>query len=132
MKTRVKIITNPTTEAQHQHNVIAWSEIHLDQYPELCLLHHIPNGGAREEVEAAHLKDAGVKAGVPDLCLPVARGRYHGLYVEMKKPGGTESHNQIWWRERLTEQGYYATVAYGWSLAVGAIERYLNLKEAQP
>ena len=34
----------------------------------------IPNGGSRHPAEAARLKAQGVKAGVPDLCIPVARG----------------------------------------------------------
>lgn len=70
------------SEAQHQENVIKWSQQPSirRQWPELALLHHIPNGGTRDAVEAKHLKQQGVKSGVPDLCLPVPRGQYHGLY----------------------------------------------------
>ena len=46
---------------------------------------HIPNGGYRNKAEAAHLKAQGVRPGVPDLCVPVARHGYHGLYIEMKR-----------------------------------------------
>ena len=74
------------SEAQHQAYVIKWSQQPSirRQWPELALLHHIPNGGTRDAVEAKHLKQQGVKSGVPDLCLPVPRGQYHGLYIEMK------------------------------------------------
>ena len=70
------------SEAQHQAYVIKWSQQPSirRQWPELALLHHIPNGGTRDAVEAKHLKQQGVKSGVPDICLPVARGGYHGLF----------------------------------------------------
>ena len=71
------------SEAQHQANVIKWSQQPSirRQWPELALLHHIPNGGTRDAVEAKHLKQQGVKSGVPDLCLPVPRGQYHGAEI---------------------------------------------------
>lgn len=129
MKTAVKIISNPTTEAQHQRNVINWSMTVRDIWPELELLHAVPNGGKRDPVEAKHLKEQGLKPGVPDLDLPVARGRYHGLRIEMKTETGRETPEQIWWREKLTEQGYFATVCHGWISAVRTIEWYMNLEK---
>jgi hypothetical protein len=125
MKSTIKLITNPRTELQHQTNVMRWSMTVRDRFPELRLLHHVPNGGSRDKVEAKHLKEAGVKAGVPDLDLPVPRGPYHGLRIEMKAPDGRESPEQTWWREQLTEQGYCAEVCYGWKNAVELIEQYL-------
>ena len=44
----------------------------------------MPNGGKRNPAEAARFKAMGVKAGVPDLCLPVPMNGYAGLYIEMK------------------------------------------------
>lgn len=87
----------------------------------------IPNGGSRDQIEAKRLKEQGVKPGVPDLCLPVARGQYHGLYIEMKTEAGKDSPEQIWWREQLTAQGYFSTVCHGWESAVRVLEWYLGL-----
>ena len=129
MKTEVKLFTAPKTAAQHQINVIRWSMTVRDKYPELALLFHIPNGGSRDLREAAHMKEQGVKPGVPDLCLPVARGSYHGLYVEMKAPRGKESDVQKWWGTQLRIQGYFVALARGWEQAVQIIEMYLNLVE---
>lgn len=127
MKTTVKIISSPKTEAQHQANVISWSILHTTEWPELALLYHIPNGGTRDAVEGRHLKQQGVKAGVPDLHLPVARGQYHGLYLEMKTEKGRTSDAQDWWIERLTAQGNFVEVCHGWESAVRVLEWYLSL-----
>ena len=88
MKTKIKILPDPKTEAQHQANVVNWSILHTHEHPELALLFHIPNGGTRDAIEGRHLKQQGVKRGVPDLCLPVARGGYHSLYIELKTATG--------------------------------------------
>ena len=69
----------------------------------------------------------GVKKGVPDLCLPVARNGYHGLYIEMKTPSGRASEAQHWWVEHLMAQGYYAAVCHGYEAAVHILTWYLAL-----
>lgn len=117
------------SEAQHQAAVIKWTQQPgiRRQWPELALLHHIPNGGTRDAVEGRHLKAQGVKQGVPDLCLPVARGPYHGLYIEMKTETGTASPEQKWWGEQLLAQGNMWEVCHGWRNAVRVLEWYLTL-----
>jgi hypothetical protein len=96
------------------------------RYPELALLHHIPNGGKRDPVEAKHMKQQGVKRGVPDLCLPVSRQGYHGLYIEMKTPAGRASEEQRWWQRKLVDQGYRAEICHGWQAAVHLLQEYLE------
>ena len=76
------------------------------------------------------MKQAGVKAGVPDLCLPAAKGKYHGLYLEMKTETGRPTAEQKWWGEQLVRQGYMWEVCYGWQSAVRALEWYLSLPAA--
>lgn len=117
------------TEAQHQANVIKWSQQpHIRaKWPDLKLLFHIANGGSRDAIEGKHLKQQGVKPGVPDLCLPVARGQYHGVYLEMKAEKGKLSSSQVWWISALANQGYSCNVCYGWQQAVEFLEWYLSL-----
>lgn len=124
----VKLITAPASETDCQMTVIAWSQIARAKYPELALLHHIPNGGSRNKAEAERLKKSGVKSGVPDLFLPVPRRGYHGAYIEMKrpKPKGRVSDEQKWWAKRLTEQGYFWRVCYGAQEAQDTLEWYLG------
>ena len=118
----------PQREDLEQAALISWAEAYERIYPELALLYHIPNGGKRDRIVAAKLKAQGVKPGVPDLCLPVPRGKYHGLYIEMKdgKNKTTESQNK--WLAALSAQGYAVKVCYGCTAARESIEKYLKLK----
>ena len=115
------------SEGQEQATLFSWAAMKSWKYPELKLLFHVPNGGSRGKVEAARFKAEGVKAGVPDLFLPVARGIWHGLFIELKRQkGGRVSEAQQKWLYALTRQGFYATVACGWQEAAALIEEYLK------
>lgn len=104
-----------------------WAEMSSGKHPELSLMFHIPNGGQRKKSEAARLKAEGVKSGVPDIMLPVARGGYHGLFVEMKRQkGGRLEDAQRDWLDRLSGQGYKAVVCKGWAAAANEITDYLE------
>lgn len=127
MKTQIKLYSSPTTEHQHQVNVINWSLIHRAEYPDLKLLHAVPNGGRRDPIEAKHLQDEGLKPGVPDLHLPVAKGKYHSLYIEMKTETGKASLEQLWWVDELNKSGNFAEICHGYLSAIRVIEWYLNL-----
>lgn len=115
------------TEEQEQAAVMEWAMLMEKQAPELALLYHCPNGADRHPAVAAKLKKQGVKPGVPDLFLPVARGMAHGLYIEMKRQkGGRVSEDQKAWMEALTQQGYVCIVARGAEEACDAIWNYLE------
>lgn len=117
-------------EDEEQIMVMNWAELAKGKWPELEMLFHIPNGGKRGKREAARFSDMGVKAGVPDLCLPVPRGNYAGLYIEMKRrKGGVVSPEQKKWIASLRGRGYAAEVARGGAEAVAIIEGYLELEE---
>lgn len=115
-----------SVESLEQQTLMQWAAMHLKKYPELKLLHHIPNGGYRNIATATRLKREGVRAGVPDLSLPVPKGKWHGLYIELKAANGKLSEKQIWWIEQLRQQGYYVAVCYGWEQAKETIVRYLK------
>ena len=101
------------------------------EYPELALLHAIPMGGKRPISVAKRMKAAGAKKGLLDMCLPVPRGQYHGLYLELKVKGGRLSKEQKWWIEKLREQGYAVHVCYGCIEAWGVIMEYLGGDDEQ-
>lgn len=118
------------TEAQEQAWLFQWATaMQVLRWPELELMHHIPNGGSRNRIEAAKLKGQGVKPGVPDIFLPVARRGKHGLYIELKrKTGGKVSPDQQRMIQKLNQQGYKAIVCQGWQAAADAIENYMGGK----
>jgi len=91
----------PPSESNEQIALFQWVSYQLKRYPELELLYHIPNGGHRYATTAKRLKAEGVKAGVPDLCLPVARGGYYGLYIEMKAGKNKPTDYQGKWQRLL-------------------------------
>lgn len=111
-------------ETEEQQALFQWATYQLKQYPELALLFHISNEGRRNPRRA---KAEGIKAGVPDLCLPVPRGRNHGAYIEMKRrKGSTITQEQTEWMEQLRQQGYAVACCKGWEAAAKFLLDYLN------
>ena len=118
---------NVMSESAEQKALIEWWALECRYFgvPE-CLLMAIPNGGKRDRVTGARLKAEGVRAGVPDLFLAVARGPWHGLWIEMKTEKGKVSREQKKMIPLLCEQGYHVIVCHGWVEAEAAIECYLR------
>lgn len=132
------------TKFEHGHQValFMWAAQHVGKDPNLALLFSIPNGGERNKAVASRLKAEGVKPGVPDVMLPVAKElpavsgppmHQHGLFIEMKLPGrhkrknGDRSDSQIVWHELLDNQGYYVATCYGYEEARLCVCWWLNL-----
>ena len=115
-------------EASEQAALFRWVAFIRVTLPDANMLYHVPNGGKRDRREAAKLKQQGVRAGVPDLCLPVARSGYHGLYIELKVEKNKPTELQLEWLAALKQQGYAAVVCYGWQEAANIIEKYLGGK----
>lgn len=119
-------VTPKTSEHEEQSALFAWAALYTTRTPELALLYAIPNGGARHPAVAAKMKREGVKRGAPDTCLPIARNGQHGCYIELKTARGRPTTEQLWWGERLVEQGYTWSVCYGWQSAARLIVAYLG------
>jgi hypothetical protein len=120
------------TEHDEQVALIRWVDLRAQQCPALQLLFAIPNGGQRDVRVAAKLQAEGVRPGVPDLCLPVARHGQHGLYIELKRRASRMGRGRVrpaqqWWHDRLRLEGYRVVVCEGWDAARDAIMEYLGL-----
>lgn len=126
-------VTTVPTEHEEQVALFQWAEMAQAEHPELALLFAVPNGGYRPMTTAAQLRDEGVRSGVPDCCLPVARGRWHGLWLELKRVNRTNHPTpaQVEWIERLRTYGHMVVVAYGAQEAIDAITTYLDTKGAR-
>ena len=129
------------TETAHQTALFAWRALQVTKWPELKWLHHSANGGSRGDtqrsraIRGGQLKAQGVTKGVADVCLPVKRGAYSGLYIEMKKPAerpvkvtskGGVSEEQSEFGAFVKSQGFHWCVCYSWQEAASVIEHYLE------
>ena len=114
------------SEDQEQIALFSWASYARMRLPGLELMFAIPNGGLRDKAVAAKMKATGTRAGVPDIFLPVPRGSYHGLWIELKVGYNKPSDIQKWWLGNLEARGYAVAVCYGWGEAQEAITKYLK------
>lgn len=115
------------TESEEQQALFRWAQFNSGKYPELRLMYHIPNEGKRSVTTGRRMRLEGLRSGVPDICIPVARGGYSALYVEMKRrKGGRVSDEQKRWLNDLNAAGNAAIVCRGWEEAAERIVEYLT------
>lgn len=110
-----------------QKTCVQWFS--LAYRPYYRLLHHSPNGGKRNAIEAAKFKAMGVRAGFPDLILCVARGKYHGLFIELKTAKGRQTENQKGFQKALEAQGYRYEVVRSLDEFRRIVTQYMNEKQ---
>jgi len=86
-----------------------------------CFWFHVPNGGKRDAIEARHLKDQGVRTGVPDVIL-ICGGRTYGL--ELKADQGRVSVAQKATQIEMEMAGAAVATAYGLDAALAQVEAW--------
>ena len=118
-------IVRKNDEHRMQVALFKWAAAATCTHPELGGMFAIPNGGLRDIVTAKKMKEEGQKPGVPDIFLPVARGGFHGLFIENKSKGKGLRSNQKEWAERLQKQGYMAVRCDELTVAIKTITDYL-------
>jgi hypothetical protein len=118
-------------EAGEQIALFQWIRLQQRVWPELRLAHHIPNGaylGKDRAAAARHmakLKALGLKPGVFDVFLPVARHGWHGLYIEMKATKGELSDEQEEFGRSVANEGYAVFICRNFDQAQKVILGYL-------
>lgn len=115
------------SEAQHQRAVFAWAAVMSKRYPLLGMMFHVPNGGYRNPREARNLRLQGVKPGVPDIILPIPRGNFHGLFIELKAEGGRLTLDQSNYLISLNNLGYMVKKCIGADDAIETIKAYMGI-----
>lgn len=123
------------TEHTDQARLFRW----MATVPGLAHAFAIPNGaklpwtknakGQRYSAEARRLKDEGMKPGVPDIFIPVMRGGYAGMFLELKRADRSNhpSTAQLDYMAALRDAGYFCIVAYGLEEAMGYIQAYMAM-----
>ena len=119
-----------------QSTFIGWCEANEHVYPALRWIHAIPNGAKlpyykdnndeRRCKQAAYLKAEGLKSGILDVHLPVARGGYHSIYIEFKAGNNdlTDTQRQFW--EFAVREGNYCCLCKSFEDAKSEIVAYLE------
>lgn len=118
---------NAQSEAIEQAKVIAWAKLHERNYPYLWLLHCSLNGVKMTKVQAVRAIEQGMKKGVADLFLPVKKGIYSGLYIEMKSAKGRTSIDQSKFLKAVSDNSYAAFVCYSAVEAIDKIKAYYDM-----
>lgn len=91
------------------------------------LCYAIPNGAYTTKTTARKLVAEGVCHGVPDLHIPMARGEYHSLYIEMKNgKAGRLSEHQKEMIKKLESLGNKVVVCRSLEDFVNEVETYLK------
>lgn len=117
------------SETTEQINLFTWAQRNEAFVPELALMFHVPNEGKRKQTTGQILKAAGLKSGVPDVCLPVARKGFNGLYIEMKYGKNKPTEAQREFMQQLEAEGNKTAVAYSFEEAREIIRQYLSRGE---
>jgi len=112
---------------------VKWDGVFRPWAAPLKWFHSIPNGGSRGDdarsraIRGATMKAEGVKEGIPDTFMPCPRGRFAGLYIEMKKPGVKRaSKEQEDFRDYALSVGYDWHLCNDWEQAFSVLVAYLK------
>lgn len=116
------------SETSEQIALLEYCDMMANQDWRWGLIYHIPNQGKRSPWIGKLLKRMGLRAGMPDLCLPWPNSAYPGLYIEMKSETGTLSPNQKVRRELLIRAGYCWCEARSFEQAKSIIQAHLLFK----
>ena len=121
---------NPRNEAEfdHQCALFKWARMPSmqKQYPGLDLLCASLNGIHMTPSQAWKASQSGMLSGEHDVCLRVARGGYHGLSIELKAGKNKATARQLWYGDRLTEEGWLVGYCWHWTAAADLIMAYLS------
>lgn len=97
-----KLRLRSSSEHEIQRAIVGWARDAAAYHPDLELLYMVPNASNGLEYQMwKWLESMGLLPGLPDLCLPVARGGAFGRWLEVK-PDEKELRKAI---DRITRTG---------------------------
>jgi hypothetical protein len=115
------------SEHAQQCALFQWARLPavVKAYPGIDLLEGTLNGVRLTKGQAGKAKAAGMLNGVHDVRLPVARGPYRGLSIEMKWGHNKPTDEQVWYGDRLRSEGWRVETCWDWIAARDVIVEYL-------
>jgi len=126
------LLKNPHKFSRYQEH---WEQCYIFHHVAMNLpfayemMFAVPNAGKRAMVERGMLTSQGLRKGVPDIYMDIPTKIYHGLRIELKKTGATNSalsEEQIHWITKYTQLGFSAHAAFGYKQAIDLIYSYLG------
>ena len=116
-------------EFQEQSALFKWARLPAVQrlYPALRLLSCSLNGVKLSKAQAGKAKAAGMLKGEHDVRLPVARGGYIGLSIEMKAGNNKPTQEQLDYGDLLADEGWCVRYCWSWEDAKTEIVAYLAM-----
>ena len=118
-------------EHNHQKAIFELAKGYERKFPELQLMTGSMVGMNLTPQQARWAKDAGTKPGFPDIRLPVARGQWFNLYIELKTMEGQASPKQKKVKALLEAEGSLVLFIRGHEDAWNAIIKYLSMPRIQ-
>lgn len=97
-------------------------------HPAWRMAYHIPNERKASIQRRMTMARAGVKKGIPDICVPVANDKYHALYIEMKVKPNKPSDAQREVLKELAAVGNYTCICWSATEAIEMVEKYIKNK----
>lgn len=123
------------SEYEDQVAVFEWAALHEHQWPCLKLLFGSLMGVKLPLKLLNKAKKAGMKKGKPDINLPVPRGGFCGLWIELKALGGQKPKgDQKRILEHLGQVGNAVFACKGSAAAIRTIKAYVKgeIKKNEP
>ncbi len=77
------------------------------------------------------MKAEGLRSGIPDLCLAIARQGFHSFYLEMKYGRNTETQAQTDVLTYLSRAGFKTATCFTADIAIKMIEEYMDPRGEQ-
>lgn len=114
------------SESREQQIIFEWASWQKNKYPGIEAMYHIANEGKRSASSGSRLKREGLKSGVSDICVPVAKCGYNNLYIELKSGKNKATKEQLDFISLINKYGGKALVVYEADNAIEVIKAYFE------
>jgi hypothetical protein len=111
-------------ESKLQANIVRWFSLAYPKYERM--LFAIENKRRATPIQGARLKQQGIKAGVPDLCLALPTQNSGALYIELKFGKNKQTAEQKEFEIACNKFGNCYELIYTFDDAVRLITSYIN------
>ena len=118
-------MSNFISEAHLQKAVVDYIKL---QYPKAKYCASLGGQYQKFQSQRKKAKETGYVAGFPDLQITEPKGKYHGLFIELKlnKQCYASSYQKQWIKD-LNERGYKAEICKGFDECIKLIDNYFKL-----